>query len=56
MQVLVVDNVKKLERRVEPTKKYTKSQNKYAPETKQLKSKVLSTLMNRLIIGVASKI
>ena len=30
---------KKLVRRVEPTKQYTKSQNKYAPETKQLKIK-----------------
>ena len=30
---------KKLVRRVEPTKQYTKSQNKYAPETKQPKIK-----------------
>ena len=30
---------KKLVRRVEPTKQYTKSQNKYAPATKQLKIK-----------------
>ena len=30
---------KKLVRRVEPTKQYTNSQNKYAAETKQLKIK-----------------
>ena len=30
---------KKLVRRVEPTKQYTKTQNKYAPETNQLKIK-----------------
>ena len=29
----------KLVRRVEPTKQYTKSQNKYAPEAKKLKIK-----------------
>ena len=34
-----VKKMKKLVRRVEPTKQYTKSQNKYAPETKQLKIK-----------------
>ena len=31
--------IKKLVWQVEPTKQYTKSQNKYAPETKQLKIK-----------------
>ena len=33
---LNVENVEKLLRRVEPTKQYTKSENKYAPETKHI--------------------
>ena len=37
--VKVQNNNEKLVRRVEPTKQYIKSQNKYAPETKQLKIK-----------------
>ena len=36
---MVIEENKKLVRRVKPTKQYTKSQNKYAPETKQLKIK-----------------
>ena len=35
----VQNNNEKLVRRVEPTKQCTKSQNKYAPETKQVKIK-----------------
>ena len=35
----VRNNDEKLVQRVEPTKQYTKSQNKYAPRTKQLKIK-----------------
>ena len=37
--IYLLKKQKKLVRRVEPTKQYTKSQNKYAPETKQLKLK-----------------
>ena len=37
--IKVKKTTKKLVRRVEPTKQYTKSQNKDAPETKQLKIK-----------------
>ena len=37
--IIFESQIKKLVRRVEPTKQYTKSQNKYEPETKQLKIK-----------------
>ena len=51
-----VTMIKKLVRRVEPTKQCTRSQHKYAPEAKQVKIKGVKYPMNSLIIGVASEI